>query len=141
MKRFNSQYIFFLLLLNASFSSAQQLIIRMEDVKKANGDILIAIFPSEKGFPFERHQAIALLRASSDKGNTEVITSLPLGRYAVALFQDANRDGKLNTNFLGMPKEGYGVSNNAINVFSAPRYEEAAFVHNGKTVLSITMHY
>ena len=41
---------------------------------------------------------------------------------------DENRNGKLDTNFLGIPKEGVGASNNPKSRFGPPSFEESMFV-------------
>jgi uncharacterized protein (DUF2141 family) len=51
---------------------------------------------------------------------------LPSGRYAVRLFQDLNGDRKVNTNFLGMPVEPFGFTNNAPATLGPPSFDAAA---------------
>lgn len=98
---------------------AQDLTLRINGIKQGKGNIIIAVFNGEDGFPNETAKAVELLRAVPVNGKAELaIKSLPAGRYAVSLFQDTNSDGKLNTNIMGIPKEGYGVSNNTFNTFS-----------------------
>jgi len=121
--------------------SGQTLTIRAEKVKQGDGDVLIAVFSAPAGFPYASEKAVSLLRAKTVNGSAEASVELTAGRYAIALFQDSNNDGKLNTNFLGIPKEGYGVSNNAFNLFSAPAFGDAAFDHKGNSVLKIHLKY
>lgn len=52
---------------------------------------------------------------------------LPPGRYAISVFQDMNGNRKLDSNFLGIPTEDSGSSNNAPARFSAPKFRDAAF--------------
>ncbi len=52
--------------------------------------------------------------------------NIPYGEYAVKVFHDENTNGKLDTNFFGIPKESYGFSNNVRGV-GVPDYEEAKF--------------
>lgn len=131
---------FFLII--ASSLSAQELRLRISGIKQGKGDMLVAVFNKEDGFPSETTKAVALLRAVPENGCAElIIKSLPSGRYAVAFFQDTNRDGVLNTNFIGMPKEGYGVSNNAFNAFSAPTYKEASFSFPQVSELTMSIKY
>ena len=56
-----------------------------------------------------------------------LLTRYPKGEYAIALWHDENNDGKLNKNWLGMPTEGYGFSNNVFGAFGPPDYEECTF--------------
>ena len=52
---------------------------------------------------------------------------LPLGDYALSVFYDQDGDGKLKTNFIGMPKEPIALSNNAVAKFGPPEYDDAVF--------------
>jgi len=55
------------------------------------------------------------------------ITDLQYGTYAMALFQDMDNDGKIERNFIGIPKDPYGFSNNARPAFKAPSFEDCCF--------------
>lgn len=57
-----------------------------------------------------------------------VVDSLAYGEYAVRVFHDENKNGKLDTNFLGIPSEDYGYSNDASGWFGPPSWEKAKFV-------------
>jgi uncharacterized protein (DUF2141 family) len=63
------------------------------------------------------------------------------GTYAVALFHDENGDGKLDTNFMGVPREGVGVSNNKLRSFGPPRWDDAKFPLGADLVLDVSLHY
>ena len=52
---------------------------------------------------------------------------VPEGIYAVSYVHDENDNGKMDTNFVGIPKEDYGCSNNAKGFMSAPKWEDAKF--------------
>lgn len=122
--------------------SAQELTMRITGIKQGRGDIFIAVFNSEEGFPNDTKKAVEFLRATPIDGKAELtVKTLPPGRYAIAMFQDTNNDGILNTNFLGIPKEGYGVSNNAFNTFSSPTYKDASFLYPQTTSLKMELKY
>ena len=64
------------------------------------------------------------------------------GKYAVSVFHDENSNGKMDTNFVGMPKEGVGASNNAKGHFGPPKFDAAAFhFSGGRLDLKITITY
>jgi uncharacterized protein (DUF2141 family) len=65
--------------------------------------------------------------------------SLPPGKYAVSAYADANGNGRLDRNFLGMPSEQYGFSNNARGRFGPPAFAEAA-VELGDGTVTQTIH-
>lgn len=56
-----------------------------------------------------------------------VLENLKPGKYAFKYFHDENNDEKINTNFMGIPKEGYGFSNNAKGKFGPPSFEKMIF--------------
>ena len=61
------------------------------------------------------------------------------GKYAVAVFHDENKNGILDKNYLGIPTEAYGFSNNARRTFSAPSFKEAEVILNSDLAISITL--
>jgi uncharacterized protein (DUF2141 family) len=63
------------------------------------------------------------------------------GRYAVSLFHDQNGNGRLDSNWIGAPTEGYGASQNALPALGAPKFEENAIVVTGVTPVVVEMHY
>jgi uncharacterized protein (DUF2141 family) len=67
---------------------------------------------------------------------------IPPGTYAITVIHDENMDGKLDTNWLGIPKEGYGFSNDVKPLLGAPPFSAASFQHDGGTLdLTISLHY
>ena len=59
-----------------------------------------------------------------------IIDSLTYGDYAVKVFHDENENEELDTNFLGIPTEEYGYSNDASDWFGPPSWEKAKFKFN-----------
>jgi len=58
-----------------------------------------------------------------------------IGTYAIAVFQDKDTDGKLDSNLFGAPTEPYGFSNNVYGRFGPPDFEDVSFkVENGEIV-------
>jgi uncharacterized protein (DUF2141 family) len=67
---------------------------------------------------------------------------IPPGTYALVVIHDENMNGKLDTNLLGIPTEGYGFSNDAKALLGAPSFSPAGFQYNGETLdLTISLHY
>jgi uncharacterized protein (DUF2141 family) len=60
-----------------------------------------------------------------------VFTDLPAGVYAVSVFHDENMNQKLDKNFVGVPKEGYGASNDPKKKMGPPSFEETKFQLSG----------
>jgi uncharacterized protein (DUF2141 family) len=64
---------------------------------------------------------------------------LPAGTYAVAILHDENDDQKMNNNFFGIPKEGYGFSNNVMGALGPPSFSRAAILFDGTQDLQVTI--
>jgi uncharacterized protein (DUF2141 family) len=76
------------------------------------------------------------------KGSVVFHFDLPPGTYAVACFHDENANGVFDQNFIGIPKEGFGFSNNVRPFFRAPRFASASFaLPPGGTAITIHMIY
>jgi uncharacterized protein (DUF2141 family) len=73
------------------------------------------------------------------KDSMQLSIEIPDGEYAIAFFIDANGNKKLDKNFLGIPKEQFGFSNNAMGTLSAPSFEQAKFRVAGNTVQNIKL--
>ena len=76
-----------------------------------------------------------------EKNVVYTFTNIPNGSYAIALFHDENENKKLDKNFLGMPKEGYGFSNNIRPTFRGANFDEAKFELNNHKNIIINMGY
>ncbi len=103
------------------------------------GAIYGRIFPDAASFD-KRDNAIAAFVVPARDGSAALsLSSLPPGRYAVAVFQDVNGDQKLDTNLLGVPTEPYGFSKDAAGTMGPPGFEQAA-VDLGGSDLAIVIH-
>ena len=70
-----------------------------------------------------------------------VFEDLPAGDYAVSVMHDANKNGELDKTAIGIPKEGFGFSNNVLGRFGPPKFKEAKFTMPLEKTLVITLKY
>jgi uncharacterized protein (DUF2141 family) len=120
----SAPFLFF----SSSKSNTGTLNITIENVSNKEGTIRVLLFEENKGFPDKPENA--LLSRNVEISNMPVIFEMkdvPYGEYALSILHDENNNRKMDTNFLKIPQEGYGFSNNASARFSAPDFEEAAF--------------
>jgi uncharacterized protein (DUF2141 family) len=93
--------------------------------QESAGKVFIGVFNSPDGFlKDERRYARAAIPVVGGVGR--IIFTLPPGRYAAVVFHDANNNGELDTNVIGIPLEDYGFSRDARGLMSAPSFEDAA---------------
>jgi uncharacterized protein (DUF2141 family) len=137
-----------LMLLAASGASAAgsgRIDVTVTGVSSASGMVGCALFSSKTGFPLEskKHAATTVrVQAASGVANCSFENVSP-GEYAVAVVHDTNGNEQADTNMLGMPTEGVGVSNNLMPKLSPPSFEVSRFVvaAGQPTKLAITMKY
>ena len=142
--------VLFCLFIFVSFSTLAQnasqsgkIKIKVTDLKSERGSILVSLFNSDEGFPSDKDAP--LLTRKIEINNTTValeFENIPFGTYAISIMHDENENEELDTNFIGIPKEGVGVSNNAMRSFGPPKFEDCKFKLNTKELaLTIKMHY
>lgn len=103
------------------------LAVRINGLSNDRGRVAVALFSSAKDFPDQKRALVGQL-ATIEKGRATVrFRGLRPGVYAVAVLHDENRNSKMDFNFLGMPLEGYGFSNDASAPFGPPSFAAAAF--------------
>lgn len=117
--------------------------IQVDGLRSDQGKVRISLFSSADGFPGQTAKAIQLVEAEiRSKTAVAEITGVAFGSYALALIHDENNNGRMDGNFIGMPTEGVGTSNNPKPLFGPPSYQDAEFQHQSSmTELTITMRY
>jgi uncharacterized protein (DUF2141 family) len=104
--------------------------IHISGISKIKGSLFIAVFRATDDFPVFGKQFKGIIKEVEGKSQNYNFDDLPEGEYAVAIYQDENRNKILDKNLLGIPTEIYGFSNNARSTFSAPSFQEAKFKLN-----------
>ncbi len=139
LKRVLIAYCLFL----TTLTSAQdygKLIVEVDGITSYKGYVDIAIYKNSKGFPSKNKFAYKRFRIKTiELKNASFTTQLPFGTYAIAIYQDANGNKKLDTNFFGIPKEKTGVSNNS-NSNSLPSFYDAKLEVLAKKTIHINLH-
>jgi len=106
------------------------LTVHVTGARNAKGKIRVALFRDGKGFPNDASQAAHTQAADIDPQTLSaqvVFADLRTGVYAVSVFHDENMNEKLDKNFMGVPKEGYGASGNPKKKMGPPNFDEAKF--------------
>jgi uncharacterized protein (DUF2141 family) len=131
-------------LLRAQTSNSAALTVRVVHARNANGVIRVALFQNADGFPGDATKALRAEPAKIDPRTLTaqaIFTGLPQGNYAVLIFHDENGNGKLDKNIFGIPKEGYGASNNPAKKMRAPTFDEAKFSLHSDKIIEVKLIY
>src|SRR5579859_4764788 len=112
--------------------SENRLLVRVVGLRNNQGDVRCTLFSSAEDFPTNSDLLATTVTAPiAERTALCEFSAIAPGTYAVVLFHDENSDGKFNRDWLGMPKEGYGFSNDAPTRWHAPRFDAASFQFTG----------
>ena len=126
---------FFILGSNAQKDTKQigQLKVTIEGLENNKGKVMVGLFASKEGYSSDKE-----LRGCSseikDRKAECIFEGIPYGIYAIKAYQDKNGNAKLDKNFMGIPNEPYGFSNNAQGEFGPPKWEDAKFIIDSKSM-------
>lgn len=108
-------------------SHAAEVVVRVSGLSEPVGQVGCSLFAGTAGFPMDNTSARNLWLPADAKGVTCRFNDVPEGTYAVSIGHDVNGNKRVDTNFVGLPTEQWGVSNNARPTLRAPRFDEASF--------------
>lgn len=114
----------------AALAHGASLDIQVTEIQKTVGNMTIALFPEseKKGFPDEG-KPLREISAPVNQTGSQVFEfkNISAGTYAIALYQDKNKDGKLDVDLIGVPAEPFGFSENPRIFFGAPSFGRSSF--------------
>ncbi len=111
------------------------LTIEINDIRSSDGNILLQVFDEEQ------NSIKGIVESIENNKCTIVIENLKPGKYAFRYFHDENGNNEMETNWMGMPKEGFGLSNNAKGLFGPPKFEKWLFELSGNKKVTCTPKY
>lgn len=113
--------------------------------RSARGKMIVWLFKDAQGFPNDTSKILRQQSVGIDPNTRSAqvtFKDLPQGTFAVTVLHDENSNGKMDKNFFGIPKEGYGASNNPKKKMRAPKFDEAKFSLNAsEQTIKITLNY
>lgn len=119
---------------------ADDLEITIRRITSADGHLMIQVL-TEAAFKGEA-SAIESARLAAQRGTLSLnIDSLAPGEYAVRVMHDENDNDKLDSNLIGIPKEPWGFSNNAVGSFGPPDWKDAKFTLDGSHSITIDLNH
>lgn len=115
--------------------------ITVTNIPKVKGQLLVAFYDSEAGFLKDDKVVYSKIVPVTGKTMDVYFKDLKQGTYAVAIIHDANNNNELDVNFLGIPAEYIGTSNNKRNYFGPPSFIESKYLFNTPLIqLTINMY-
>lgn len=115
-----------------AFSSVQaqaKLEVTVKNIKEPKGTIRVGLFTNENDFL--KTAAVGRVVKAIGREITVVFENLKPGDYAVSVIHDENENGELDSNMMGIPKEGFAFGNNAMGMFGPPSFDKAKITLSG----------
>lgn len=97
-------------------------------IENDEGTIAVALSNSREDYEsYDTVYRAANIKIANNAAE-HIFDDLPFGEYAIKVYHDENSDGEINRNFLGIPSEDYGFSNNPSASFGPADYDDAKFI-------------
>ena len=120
MKKIYLLSIGLMIITNYSFSQLK-LDVEISEIRNNTGNIMLQLFDENENIVTQK-----LSEIKDKKCSISIINLIP-GKYAIRYYHDENANGKMETNIVDKPTEGYGFSNNVIGKFGPPPFEKWLF--------------
>ena len=129
---------------SAQLSSCPGIHVQILNIRNSTGTVDCALFDAPEGFPIEVLRSatnVMVIKVRQTQARCD-FEDIPPGTYALAIIHDENSTSKLDTNWLGIPTEGYGFSNDVKGTLGPPSFEAASFSYDGRNLaLTIRLQY
>ena len=128
----------------ACSQSPDEIVVRISNLRNGSGNVVAELYPNDPAnFLKGRVRIERAFQPAAGEGTVDVCLTAPEpGTYAVAVYHDENANVKFDKNWIGLPAEGYGISNNPKIFLSPPTFGEAKFeALMGPTVIPVEVRY
>lgn len=132
----------FAVLIASGSAFAARIIVTIDGVRSNAGDVYVGLYSNSAEFLNGGHCTAFYKVAASTAPITVAFDNLQPGTYAVGAYHDENGNGRLDRSPIGLPTEGYALSNGIRAVFAKPQFYQAAFtVGNGDKPVTLHIRY
>ncbi len=129
-----------LLLICGHARSQGKISVRINNFENNKGSCIVCVYDNAQSFSDKGGKPLACQTVPVTNENaTVVFDNVNQGTYAIMVIHDANNNRKFDSNFMGIPKEGYGASQNKLPFAAAPKFEENKFTVTGNTTTHCTI--
>jgi len=123
--------LFSLFLCQIAFAQTEtgNITVSVENLSSEEGKVYFALFNEDN---FLKKAPIQGEVSEIKEGVAQITFSeVPTGTYAITAYHDKNGNQQMDFESNGIPKENYGVSNNQMNLYGPPLWEDAKFEFDG----------
>jgi uncharacterized protein (DUF2141 family) len=130
-------FAFTALLFFGKVSHAQnKIVVQVTNFSNNKGSCIVCLYDNAKAYAGKGDPLKCTTVSIANKTATANFDEVAEGTYAISVIHDANNNKKFDTNFLGIPTEGYGASQNKLPFAAAPKFDENKFSVSSNSVIS-----
>jgi uncharacterized protein (DUF2141 family) len=112
------------------------------NLRNSDGMVGVALYQAKEGFPDKTERAFEGKKVAAGDHCVVMFENLPYGTYAISVLHDENGNGKMDKTIIGIPREGFGTSNNPKVRMGPPSFSESSFdLDKAEVTLNISMNY
>lgn len=112
-----------ILCLNNSYG--QNTNVKISDIRSEKGQIILNVFKSSEDYEQEKvFKKLIFEKKAVDNGSMIINCDFEPGIYGITLIDDENKNGELNKNLIGIPKEGFGFSDFFMEKMKKPVFDD-----------------
>lgn len=130
-------------LFTCSGLAQNNIVVQVSQTESNEGSCIVCLYNNAASFE-NKGKPVQCFTSTVNNMTAQVsFTNIEEGTYAILVIHDANNNKKFDTNFLGIPTEGYGASQNKLPLAAAPKFEENKFrvTANSTTTIHIRLRY
>ena len=129
--------------LAACAAAGDEIVVRVNQLRNGAGNVVAVLYGDNPDDFLKKGRKLAKVWAPAREGTVDVCLTAPRpGTYAVAVYHDENANVRFDKTWIGLPDEGYGISNNPRIFLAPPLFDEAKFeAMAGPTVIDIDIRY
>ena len=117
------------------------IVVNVANLSSQDGELVALLYRGDDGFPAKVSKAFRRIASKPTGPITPLkFVDIPYGVYAITIYHDVNGNQRLDTNFIGIPKEPVGVSNNTKARLGPPKFKDAKFdLHEATLQLTVNL--
>lgn len=132
-----------LFLLHGIHAQAQKTKVNISEMKSDKGNIVLSLFKDQETFSNEKpFRKIVFTKKGLVKGAIELNLMIEPGIYGITLLDDEDKNGEMEKNLVGIPKEGFGFSNFYLDQLKRPVFDDfKTEIKSGENTVMIRVKY
>ena len=145
MNTFEKKLLIVLLLAFGQWMMSQTLDVRIKNIRNTKGQLCLAIFADDTGFKAEKTcWNMNCLKKDIKNGEFHIQIPFRQGKWGFSVLDDENGNGKMEYNFIGIPKKGFGFSDYILRGLHRPSFDDFSFIidkNEPKTIVVYMTYY